>query len=752
MTDIHKLLKEKNWMKHFHFFMISWLLMSLFLLNGFGQSETQIGLPENAISRTGNGTPNDIAYSPDGKHLAVATTIGIWLYETDTYKPLSLLTGHTDSVQTVKFSADGPTLASGSNDTTIRLWDPHSGQNIRVLKGHQTAIRGIAFSRDGLTLASIGSNDKSVRLWNVKTGKLKAILKGCSTDILSLAFSPDGETIAAGEINGTVTLLSTKTKKRITTLVGHGLAPSDITEPGSVLSLAFSPDGATLASGSRDTTIRLWNTKTADHKVTLTGHGGRVPTVVFSSDGKTIASGATYTHWSSDSSIRLWDAKSGKHIRTIKTPSRTYALAFSPDNETLASIGADGNIRIWNIKTGKLKVNLTKQRVQRKPISVFPDGKKEIYANDDGTYTLVDVKTGEQKPFLKDFYSGMETLVYSPFVNEIHSRIGSLVYSPDGKMIAIPDGASVWLWDVETDTHKATLSEDFKNFYSMKFSPNGQFFAIEADKTIYLWNTETAKQVAAYTREKRYRSILHVFSPDSKLLATSAKDTEMVQLWSTETGYPKFLLMGNSSEVYSVLFSPDGNNIASISYNNAILWNAKTGKRKATFISPERLSFSLRFTPDGGVLVGYAKALYENKGDNRIWIWDTQTGQQKFILKRHSGNITRTLFTPNGKTLISGSADNTMRFWDVATGELQMTLEEYDPDAPIAFSPDGQTFASGGEDAKVLLWDLNTGKLKTSFSAYNPIRSIEFSEDGKTLITSGTDGTILLWKLKEKNK
>lgn len=753
MTDIRNLLKEKNRMKHFRFLMISWLLVSLFLLNSFGQNETQIGLPENAIKRIGNGTAYDITYSPDGKFLAVATTIGIWLYNTDTYKPLSLLTGHTDSVRSVEYSADGKILASGSSDGTIRLWDPQTTKNIAVLTEHQNEVTDIVISGDSQTLVSVGVDEKVIRLWNLNTHKLIANIKGKFNRIVSLAYSPDNETVAAGDFDGTVKLFSAKKKKQTATLVGHDLAPSDITEPGSVLALAFSPDGTILASGSRDTTIRLWDTKTTHHKVTLTGHSGRVTTVVFSADGKTIASGASYTHWDSDSSIRLWDANTGKHLRTIETPALVHMLAFSPDNETLASINRNNAIHIWNTNTGELKVDLTKQRVKSKskPISVFPDGKKEIYENDDGTYTLLDVETGHQKPFLKGFRPSL-VLFYSNFSASPEKQMLMLKHSPDGKTLAIEDDTSVLLWDVETDTHKGTLSEDFKRFYSMKFSPNGQFLAIEADKTIYLWNTETAKQIAAYTKDKRHRSLLYVFSPDSKLLATAAKDPKMVQIWSTETGYPKFLLMGHPWEVSTVIFSPDGNNVASISYRHAILWDVKTGRRKATFISPERLSFLLRFSPDGGALVGYAKALYEDKGDNRIWIWDTQTGQQKFILKEHKGRITRTLFTPNGKTLVSGSDDNTMRFWDMETGILQTTLEEYDPDSPIAFSPDGQTFASGGEDAKVLLWDLNTGKLKTTFSSYNPVRSIVFSEDGKTLTTTGIDGTILLWRLKEKSK
>ncbi len=734
-------------MKHFCFLMLSWLLVSLLLLNSFGQNETQIGLPENAIKRIGNGIFNHIAYSPDGRQLAVAASIGVWLYDTDTYKPLSLLTGHTDRVLSVEYSADGKILASGSRDGTIRLWDPQTTKNIAVLTGHQNGVTHIAISGDSRKLASVGADEKFVRLWNINTHRHITDIKGKFNAIHSLAYSPDSDIIAAGDFDGTVKLLSTEKKKLIASLFGHRLAPSDITEPGSVLTLAFSPDSETLASGSRDTTIRLWNTKTTHHKVTLTGHSGWVTTVVFSSDGKTIASGATYTHWSSDSSIRLWDAKTGKHLRTIETPDLVRRLAFSPDNETLASINTNNAIHIWNTNTGELKIDFTKQRVKSKPISVFPDGKKEIYENDDETYTLLDVETGHQKPFLRGLNPSL-SLLYSPFSRSIEM----LTYSPDRKTLAIKDNKSVVLWDIETDSHIATLSGHLKTISSIKFSPNGQFLSTAADKTIYLWDTKTGKQKAAYTRDARYQNFTHVFSPDSELLATPAKDPKMVQLWNTDTGHPQFLLMGHPWEVYSVLFSPDGNNIVSISYNNAILWDAKTGRRKANYISPERLSFSLRFTPDGSALVGYAKAMYEDKGDNRIWIWNTQTGQQKFILKKHRGNITRTLFTSNGKTLVSGSADGTMRFWDLKTGELITTLKEYDPASPIAFSPDGQTFASGGENAKVLLWDLSTGKLKTTFTAYNPVRWISFEEDGKTLITSGTDGTTLLWDLKEIEK
>ena len=167
--------------------------------------------------------------------------------------------------------------------------------------------------------------------------------------------------------------------------------------------------------------------------------------------------------------------------------------------------------------------------------------------------------------------------------------------------------------------------------------------------------------------------------------------------------------------------------------------------------------------PDGAVArLGYGTngTVKFSPDDTRVAIpnsfgfrlYDAQTHDEIALLTGHTKRVGCVAFSPNGKTLASGSADTTIRLWDTKTGQLITTLEEYDPDAPIAFSPDGQTFASGGENAKILLWDLNTGKLKTTFTAYNPVRRISFEEDGKTLTTSGSDGTKLLWDLKGIDK
>ena len=131
----------------------AFLVVFTFAPTTFAQDYTQWGLPEDAKVRLGKGSISEIAYSPDGARLAVASSIGIWLYDTQTYQEIALLTGHTSWVGSVSFSPDGRTLASGSWDNTIRLWDVETGDHIRTLTGHTDPVYSVAFSPDGSTIA-----------------------------------------------------------------------------------------------------------------------------------------------------------------------------------------------------------------------------------------------------------------------------------------------------------------------------------------------------------------------------------------------------------------------------------------------------------------------------------------------------------------------------------------------------------------------------------------------------------------------
>ena len=278
---------------------------------------------------------SSVAYSPDGSTLASGSadkTIKLW--DIATGQELHTLTGHTNWVNSVAYSPDGSTLASGSIDPTIKFWDIATVQELRTLKGHTDWVYSVAYSSDGKILAS-GSDDNTIKLWNAATGQEFRTLTGHKGYVRSVAYSPDGKTLASGSWDNTIKLWNVATGQELRTLTGH---------TNNVLNVAFSPDRRTLASGSDDRTIKLWNVATGQELRTLKGHTGYVRSVAYSPDGKTLASG------SGDSTIKLWDIATGQELRTLTGHTgRVYSVAYSPDGKSLASGGYDKTIKLWDI-------------------------------------------------------------------------------------------------------------------------------------------------------------------------------------------------------------------------------------------------------------------------------------------------------------------------------------------------------------------------------------------------------------------
>ena len=200
--------------------LLIWFAIFTFVPNIFAQDYTQFSLPEGAKARLGKGGIGEIAYSPDGTRLAVASGIGIWIYDAETDKELDLLTGHTFGVWSVAFSSNGNLLASGSEDNTICLWDAHTGRLLHTLTGHARTIRSVAFSPDGNTLVS-GSEDDTIRLWDAHTGRHIRTLTEHTDGVESVAFSPDGQILASGSRDNTICLWDVHTGRHIRTLIGR---------------------------------------------------------------------------------------------------------------------------------------------------------------------------------------------------------------------------------------------------------------------------------------------------------------------------------------------------------------------------------------------------------------------------------------------------------------------------------------------------------------------------------------------------
>ncbi len=312
------------------------ILLTVFSLNTFAQDISHTTLE-------GNGWPvRGVSFSPDGQTLASGSgdsTIRLW--DVRTGRELQRLKGHRNWINNVSFSPDGQTLASSSNDDTIRLWDVRTGRELQTLRGHTHYLISVWFSPDGRTLVSSGGGDLTVRLWDVLTGQHQ-VLTGHQDWVYSVSFSPDGRTLASSDAGGAIYLWDVRSCVRLQTLTRH--------EAG-IASVSFSPDGLMLASGSGDQTIRLWDALTGQQRQVLTDHTNEIWSVSFSPDGLTLASG------SDDQTIRLWDVLTGqqRQVLTDHTGAVT-SVSFSPDGRTLASGSVDGTIRLWALPSTRVSI------------------------------------------------------------------------------------------------------------------------------------------------------------------------------------------------------------------------------------------------------------------------------------------------------------------------------------------------------------------------------------------------------------
>ena len=221
-------------------------------------------------------------------------------------------------------------------ENTILLWDTQTGQLKTTLTGHLDTVNSVAFSPDGKTLAS-GSRDETIRLWDVSTGELRLTFAGHADGVSEVIYSPDGKMLASHGGDEMMRLWNAHTGKFIRTLTGQ----TDYSQADYIYSIAYSPDGKILASGIDDGTIQLWGTDTGHLKMTLkhtTDSNGVVP-VVFSPDGLTLMSADR-----ADDMIRFWDVSTGERLKTIENPpDTTNNILFSPDGNTYASAGGDGD-------------------------------------------------------------------------------------------------------------------------------------------------------------------------------------------------------------------------------------------------------------------------------------------------------------------------------------------------------------------------------------------------------------------------
>ena len=532
--------------------------------------------------------------------------------------------------------------------------------------------------------------------------------------VIAIAFSPDGKSIAAGTDNNDIQLWNVVDGKHLLTYTGHSQW---------VRSIAFSPDSDKIASGSHDMTVRIWEANTGKCIQVLKGHTDRVRLVKFDPTGKILLTS------SQDKSVRLWDVKSGQCLRNlIGLGNLLGAVIFTSGGRILGGTREKSLIKLWNVDTGKCLNTLQGHAKWVQSMAFSSDGKVIVTSSEDKTIRVWDVKTGQCLNIL-----------------EGHSNwVRSIAFSPDGDTFAGgKEDRTIGLWSISTGRCLQTLQDHSKWVWSVSFNPDGSLFASGGeDQAIRLWDTATGQCLK--TLQGFSKPIWTVaFSPDGASLASGGAD-QKIQIWSIKTGQCIIGFVGKIGWVRSVTFSSNGKLLASGNEDQIVeLWNVSTGERIKTFQGHTGPIRSVTFHPDN-------KMIFSGSADRTIRLWDVDTGQCLKVLQAGTSWVRTLVCSPDGHILVSGSDDNRIRIWDTNTGKLLKTLEGHtDRVRSIAVSPNGRSIISGGEDKTIRLWDISSDRSPVVLNGHTePIRSVVVSLDGNILASGGLDKTLKLWNFK----
>ncbi len=655
-----------------------------FMQVGFADDYRQWLLPEGAKMRLGKGNIIDIAFSPNGKQLAVGSSIGIWLYDTQTYKEIRLLTGDLDNplpiaFDNIVFSPDGSSLVSERSE-----------------RGYSSSAPRILF-------------------WDMNTGSIKTILKegSCrSLSINSMAFSPDGETLVCHYYHGydkgsSIRLWDIQKNENLGTFTDKQISTIS----------AFSPDGNTFATvDKKGTSILFWDvgsmqkTKIFTKEIELkrktktieTGHTKRVNLLEFLSD-KVLMTGHL------PETVRFWNIDTLQHTEVnLNKPIYDKYRVSSTTTKMYARATEDGITQLWDLRTGKSVVIQPINTFCPTSLAFSPDSLQLACVLSNGTIQFYDTKTGGAKATISGYNTGVYWSTYG-YRNEL------LAFSPDSKTL-IGCGQ---LWDLSTGNSQALLTGKFGNIYPAALSPDGKILASRDGSDIFLSSTHTSIPITSFSgHHNRIECI--AFSPDGKTIASGSTDQTSVgnkkpvtiRIWNAVTGEHIRTISRHSDKVTCIAFSPDGKTLVSGSMDQTIrFWDIHTGDQKLGLISQKGVITCIAFSPDGKIIAaGNGRPKNENNKypDKTIQLWEAKTGKEITTFPGHSEEVLTITFSPDGKTLASGCKDKTVRLWDIHTAQTIATFDGHFRGVnAVVFSPDGKTLASSNSgNGTILLWNV----------------------------------------------
>lgn len=536
--------------------------------------------------------------------------------------------------------------------------------------------------------------------------------------IISAKFFPGGHTVAIAEVIHTMVQQRREYLLKLFDRNSQKEIRSFSVPAGTNFDIAvFSPDDKFVATDSPDKSVALWDLSSKQQIHKLPGDGNPIAAIAFAPDQQSLASTFVY------GTFRVWDLNSGKQKFEGRSQLTSPSIAFSPNGKHLAVGMGEGVTKILDSHNGKPVRTVFLPKGNPGLIFFSPDGTRFFATNPDGDIYSWDIRDGRPLDFGRQAHSN-EVLSFS--------------FSPDGTRLATGSvDREIKLWDIATGSELRTIRGHGGWVTSLHFSADGQdLLSGDSDGLIKMWDL-FAREMPVWSPSQLATSIsATAFTPENQLLALGRAAEGDLKVWDLSNGQ-LVAILGNGQKITSAAFSKDATLIAVATASHIKIFSTRTGKLISAWAAPGVDVYSLEFSPDG------TKLLSGDRQGNVI-LSEVSSGQMSERLS--SGNMYyRAVFSPDGKQIASADQDGKVKIWDVASATISKTLTGHTGVAKlISFSPDGRLLATAGDDNTVRIWDPASAKELAGVHS-DSVQRFAFTPDGKRLVTASFDGTVVLW-------